>query len=125
LPFQTYFIQCASGGLQTTALSNEISAVLGSNASLACSASAKPILCLWKTPYGHVYTLSEGVFAESGRLRHAVPAEISGQGCGILISGVEAKDQGDWQCEVGGLVRDAFETDSATISVAIASKSDY
>jgi hypothetical protein len=29
---------------------------------------------------------------------------------------------GEWQCEVGGLVRDAFETDSATISVEVKSK---
>ena len=67
--------------------------MLGSNTSLACSASVKPILCLWKTPYGHVYTLSEGVFAESGRLKHEVPSEAGGQGCGIQIVGVEARDQ--------------------------------
>ena len=31
--------------------------------------------------------------------------------------------QGDWQCEVGGLIRDAFETDTATISLEVKSKS--
>ena len=120
--FQLYFIQLVSGELQTVALLDNVSAVLGSNLSLACSSTAKPILCLWKTPYGHVYTLSEGVFAESGRLRHEVPLEISGQGCGILIAGVEARDQGDWQCEVGGIVTDAFETDTSVITVDVKSK---
>ena len=44
------------------------------NATLLCHAQgAAPILCLWRTPYGHVYTLSEGVFAEGGRLRHLRP----------------------------------------------------
>jgi hypothetical protein len=87
--FQIAFLQLSSAELSTVAVSGDLSAVLGSNLSLACSATAKPILCLWKTPYGHVYTLSEGVFAESGRLRHVVPAEVAGQGCGILIAGID------------------------------------
>jgi hypothetical protein len=96
LVFQIYFIQLTEavpGELKTSALSNQLTASLGSNTSLACSATTKPILCLWKTPYGHVYTLSEGVFAESGRLRHEVPPGVGGQGCGIQIVGVETKDQ--------------------------------
>ena len=35
------------------------------------------------------------------------------------------KFQGDWQCEVGGLIRDAFETDTATISLEVKSKSIF
>ena len=94
--FQIIYIQSAlasPGELKAVPLSNRPTAVLGSNTSLACSASVKPILCLWKTPYGHVYTLSEGVFAESGRLKHEVPSEAGGQGCGIQIVGVENRDQ--------------------------------
>ena len=94
--FQIIYIQstlASPGELKAVPLSNRPTAVLGSNTSLACSASVKPILCLWKTPYGHVYTLSEGVFAESGRLKHEVPSEAGGQGCGIQIVGVEARDQ--------------------------------
>jgi hypothetical protein len=30
--------------------------------------------------------------------------------------------QGEWQCEVGGIIQDAFETDTATISVEVKSK---
>ena len=52
-----------------TATPSRLVTSVTTNVSLICSASAKPILCLWKTPYGHIYTLSEGVFAESGRLR--------------------------------------------------------
>ena len=99
--FQIYFIQSTGavpGELKTVPLANQLTASLGSNTSLACSATTKPILCLWKTPYGHVYTLSEGVFAESGRLRHEVPPGVGGQGCGILIVGVEAKDQVRTEC---------------------------
>lgn len=50
----------------------------GVNVSLVCASSARPILCLWKTPYGHIYTLSEGVFAESGRLREEWKEERAG-----------------------------------------------
>ena len=44
-------------------MASELVGTLDSTVSLVCSSSAKPILCLWKTPYGHVYTLSQGVFA--------------------------------------------------------------
>ena len=79
------------------------------NISLICHSSHKPILCLWKTPYGHIYTLSEGVFAEGGRLRH-----LSGRGsssaCGLEIVGVEGRDDGRWECEVGAVIREDFKT---------------
>lgn len=71
----------ACGDLNAVPLANNLNALLESNISLACSATIKPILCLWKTPYGHVYTLSEGVFAESGRLRHEQPHDGVGQVC--------------------------------------------
>jgi len=88
-PFQLYYIQSTGaipGELKASPLATQLTAELGSNTSLACASTSKPILCLWKTPYGHVYTLSEGVFAESGRLRHEVLSEAGGQGCGLQVT---------------------------------------
>ena len=87
---------------------------LGGNLTLRCSSSLSPILCLWKTPYGHVYTLSEGVAAESGRL-HYLPYD----GCALKIVGLARKDSGRWECEVGAVVQDDFRTQSADINVQV------
>ena len=56
--------------LTVTPSADQLFGTVDATVSLICESSSKPILCLWKTPYGHVYTLSQGVFAESGRLRH-------------------------------------------------------
>ena len=100
------------------------------NISLVCAASAKPILCLWKTPYGHIYTLSEGVFAESGRLRHLSGSLTSGPGgsggpglqCGLEIVGVEGRDGGRWECEVGAVIEEDFRTKTDYIFLDVKSK---
>ena len=89
--------------------------------SLVCSSSSKPILCLWKTPYGHVYTLSQGVFAESGRLRHKDDSGSEDE-CGLEIVGLEERDKGQWECEVGSLLGDTFQTATAHIQLEIKSK---
>ena len=73
LNLETLQLPCGAGAMgrpfSVTATPSRLVTSVTTNVSLICSASAKPILCLWKTPYGHIYTLSEGVFAESGRLR--------------------------------------------------------
>ena len=96
---------------------------IDSSISLICSSSSKPILCLWKTPYGHVYTLSKGVFAESGRLRHKDDA-LEDE-CGLEIVGLEDQDNGQWECEVGSLIGDTFQTASANINLNVKSKGWY
>ena len=108
------------GELQVNPLASELVGTLDSSISLVCSSSAKPILCLWKTPYGHVYTLSEGVFAESGRLRHK--DDSSGDECGLEIVGVEQQDDGLWECEVGSLIGDTFQTATADINLQVKRK---
>ena len=72
---------------------------------------------MWKTPYGHVYTLSKGVFAESGRLRHKDEGDEA-QECGLEIVGLEKQDLGSWECEVGALIGDTFETATANIQLS-------
>ena len=106
----------AYADLRVTPLASQLSATLDSSVSLICSSSSKPILCLWKTPYGHVYTLSKGVFAESGRLRHKDEAEQDE--CGLEIVGLEKQDLGSWECEVGALIGDTFETATAKIQLS-------
>ena len=121
-----YFLQshlcglgdCSSLDVRPSAV--KVSGGLDSNASLTCLASVKPVLCLWKTPYGHIYTLSEGVSAESGRLSHS--ASRSGRGCGLEIHGLEPQDAGNWECEIGAVVGENFQTESATIQLQVKSK---
>ena len=100
-----------------------LSAPVGANVTLSCLSSVKPVLCLWKTPYGHVYTLSEGVFAESGRLRHKkLPQQRSSSNqneCGLEIVGVEERDAGQWECEVGAVVGEDFKTSTANINLEV------
>lgn len=100
-----------------TPLASELVGTLDSSVSLVCSSSSKPILCLWKTPYGHVYTLSEGVFAESGRLRHK--DDSSQDECGLEIVGIQQQDSGQWECEVGSLIGDTFQTATANINLQV------
>ena len=104
-----------------TATPSRLVTTPSTNISLVCSASARPILCLWKTPYGHIYTLSEGVFAESGRLRY-LGGRSASQSCGLEIVGVEPRDEGAWECEVGAVIRDDFKTKTDRIFLDVKSK---
>ena len=116
----TLQVGSVEASLQVTPAATQLVGTIDSSLSLICSSSSKPILCLWKTPYGHVYTLSKGVFAESGRLRHKDDAE--GDECGLEIVGLEDQDNGQWECEVGSLIGDTFQTASANINLNVKSK---
>ena len=107
--------------LDVQAQNRRVSGPIGSNVSLTCISTVKPVLCLWKTPYGHVYTLSEGVFAESGRIRHKKIPQGSkhDKQCGIEIIGVEDRDAGQWECEVGAVTGEDFKTSTANIKLEI------
>ena len=104
-----------------TATPSSLTTSPSNNISLVCASSAKPILCLWKTPYGHVYTLSEGVFAESGRLRH-LSGSAEQRRCGLEIIGVQPRDQGNWECEVGAVIQEDFRTKTDEIQLEVKSK---
>ena len=123
--FILFFSQVGSvhAELQVTPAATQLAGSIDSTISLICSSSSKPILCLWKTPYGHVYTLSKGVFAESGRLRHKDDA--LDDECGLEIVGLEDQDSGQWECEVGSLIGDTFQTASANINLDVKSKRDF
>ena len=114
-------ISCSTAQLTVTATPGRITTSSGNDVSLFCAASEKPILCLWKTPYGHVYTLSEGVFAESGRLRHINGDDDS---CGLEIVGVEDRDRGRWECEVGAIIGEDFRTTTDAVVLDVKSKID-
>ena len=117
-PYLLFILQissCQAQTLHVTATPTSLVTQAKNNISLICTASAKPILCLWKTPYGHIYTLSSGVFAESGRLAHLEGRDQ----CGLEIVGVEKRDEGAWQCEVGAVVRDDFKTATAVINLSV------
>ena len=58
--------------------------------------------------------------AESGRLRHK--DDSSGDECGLEIVGVEQQDNGRWECEVGSLIGDTFQTATADINLQVKRK---
>jgi hypothetical protein len=84
---------------------------------LLCAASERPSICLWRTPYGSIYTVGGGRTWESGRLA-ASPLAGDAQ-CGLHIRGVAEQDQGAWQCEVGAVIGGEFTTTTAETSIKI------
>ena len=42
--------------------------------------------------------------------------------CGLEIVGLEDQDSGQWECEVGSLIGDTFQTASANINLDVKSK---
>ncbi len=49
--------------------------------------------------------------------------DASDNECGLEIVGIEEQDKGKWECEVGSLVGDTFETSTANIELEVKSKS--
>ena len=60
------------------------------------------------------------IIAESGRLRHK--DDSSGDECGLEIVGVEQQDDGRWECEVGSLIGDTFQTATGNINLQVKRK---
>ena len=67
------------------------------------------------TPYNLI-----DIIAESGRLRHK--DDSSGDECGLEIVGVEQQDDGRWECEVGSLIGDTFQTATGDINLQVKRK---
>ena len=63
------------------------------------------------------------IIAESGRLRHK--DDSSGDECGLEIVGVEQQDDGRWECEVGSLIGDTFQTATGDINLQVKRKKIY
>ena len=65
------------------------------------------------------------MFAESGRIRHKKLPQgpsTSDKQCGIEIIGVEDRDAGQWECEVGAVTGEDFKTATANIDLEIKGK---
>ena len=88
----------------------------GDTVRLQCSSSIAPSICLWKTPYQAIYSVGGGRVWEAGRITSS--QDDAGQ-CGLLISGLQARDAGVWQCEVGGVVGGEFTTTTADTTISI------
>ena len=88
---------------------------VGDVVNLSCVSSISPSICLWKTPYQAIYSIGGGRVWEDGRL---TSDEQEGT-CGLTISGLEARDEGVWQCEVGAVVGGEFTTTTADTSISI------
>ena len=113
-----FLFQAGCGrGLTVSPSPAQVSASLGDTVTLLCSASSKPSICLWRTPYRAIYTVGGGRTWENGRLSSsplATPLQ-----CGLTIEGAEDRDAGVWQCEVGSVVGGDFTTTTASTTVTI------
>jgi len=85
---------------------------------LVCKASDKIRSCSWSTPYGKTYPLESGLMAEGGRLLHFTTDKD--KECGVLITNIEAKDNGRWKCNVGVVENSEVTTASGMANVSIA-----
>ena len=102
--------------------------------SLLCTATERPSICLWRTPYQvefqkcrplvlmllllqSIYTVGGGRVWEDGRLSSSPGA--GPRQCGLVINGLEARDGGAWQCEVGAVVDGEFTTTTAVTMVTV------
>ncbi len=89
----------------------------GEEVDLICTASQRPSTCLWRTPYGSIYTVGGGRSWEAGRLT-ASPLAGDTQ-CGLHIRGLTQQDQGAWQCQVGAVIGGEFTTTTAETNIKI------
>ena len=104
----------------------------GEVVSLLCTATERPSICLWRTPYQaelqnsfaifdialqSIYTVGGGRVWEDGRLSSSPGA--GPRQCGLVINGLEARDAGAWQCEVGAVVDGEFTTTTAITMVTV------
>ena len=82
-------------------------------------ASIKKLFCNFASsnlkPYNPI-----DIISESGRLRHK--DDSSGDECGLEIVGVEQQDDGRWECEVGSLIGDTFQTATGDINLQVKRK---
>ena len=85
---------------------------------MTCRASINPSICLWKTPYQAIYSIGGGRAWEDGR----ISSPASPDSCALLIQGVEQKDDGIWQCEVGAVVGGEFTTTTAETSLTVVTR---
>ena len=99
---------------------------------MLCTATERPSICLWRTPYQaelqnsfaifdialqSIYTVGGGRVWEDGRLSSSPGA--GPRQCGLVINGLEARDAGAWQCEVGAVVDGEFTTTTAITMVTV------
>merc|ERR1712129_319763 len=92
------------------------------NVTLVCKASDKIRSCSWSTPYGKTYPLESGLMAEGGRLLHFTMDKD--KECGVLITNIEAQDNGRWKCNVGVVENSEVSTASGMANVNIATAPD-
>ena len=110
------FQAVTGAGLTVSPHPPHIISSVGDVVTLRCSSSISASICLWKTPYQAIYSVGGGRVWEDGRLTST--SEDDGQ-CGLVISGLQARDEGVWQCEVGAVTNGEFSTTTADTSISI------
>jgi len=108
---------CSGTGLTVTPDPSQLVTSVGDVINLLCKASERPSICLWKTPYQAIYTVGGGRIWEQGRLSSSPLAE--GNQCGLVIAGIQPRDRGVWECEVGAVVDGEFTTTTARSTISI------
>jgi len=111
------FSKACGTGLTVTPSPQVAVGAEGEVVSLLCTATERPSICLWRTPYQSIYTVGGGRVWEDGRLSSSPGA--GPRQCGLVINGLEARDAGAWQCEVGAVVDGEFTTTTAITMVTV------
>lgn len=112
-----FYRVCSGAGLTVTPDPSQLVTSEGDVINLLCKASERPSICLWKTPYQAIYSVGGGRIWEQGRLSSSPLAE--GNQCGLVIAGIQPRDRGVWQCEVGAVVDGEFTTTTARTTISI------
>jgi len=112
-----FYRVCSGTGLTVTPDPSQVITSEGDVINLLCKASKRPSICLWKTPYQAIYTVGGGRIWEKGRLSSSPLAE--GNQCGLVIAGIQRRDRGVWQCEVGAVVDGEFTTTTAETTISV------
>ena len=109
-------MQASAGpSLRVSPAPAEIISSPGEVVRVTCRASINPSICLWKTPYQAIYSIGGGRAWEDGR----ISSPPSTDSCALLIQGVQQKDEGIWECEVGAVVEGEFTTTTAEVSLTV------
>lgn len=97
----------------------DITAKLGEQVELICTADVDAEACSFRTPKGKTLTMFSGVAYDEGRIKQKGNTK---KDCGLEITDVRDKDNGEWECTVTGkdLRTNEYATGTGVVKVTVA-----
>jgi len=89
----------------------------GDEAQLSCTTSSNIRFCQFKSPSGEPFILEKGIQYEDGRITY--DGEDSNTECGVKITNVMEKDNGQWTCSLTTIANGQAATVEETVSVIV------